>query len=161
MTYKNLISIPLIAAISSMACAETYYWADGSFNAAVFYPNKEASGTPIILNLADGKAVIDRADNIVVNTQYAFNLLTMNFAQWNDTSTVDAIWHMYFASSNSSVTIANMTKTGVGSLRVRTSASATGAKFTVTDTMNLSNGSFANRRRSQLYGSSSVGLAYG
>ena len=129
----SLVSIPALF-------AQTYYWSDGSFNKAVFYPNVDGSGEAIIPNWTDGTTIIDKAAIATGASQYAFYVQNINIAEWNDTTANSAQWHMYFSSSNGSLTMKSMAKTSDGVLKIRTSTSSTGAVLNVTDSMNLSAG---------------------
>ena len=130
----SLVSIPTLF-------AQTYYWANGSFNQSVFYPNVDATGEAVIPNWTDGTTIIDKAAIATGASQYAFYVQNINIAEWNDTTANSAQWHMYFSSSNGSLTMKSMTKTSDGILKIRTSTGSSGAVLNVNDSMDLSAGS--------------------
>ncbi len=145
MRYPNVSMKPVVVAFlltTVGAFSQTYYWCDGSFNKEVFYPNVDGSGVATVPNWTDGTTVIDKAASAVAGSQYAFYVQNINMAEWNDTTENAADWHMYFSGSNNVLTMANMTKTSSGVLKIRTSTSSTGAALNVTNSMNLSAGDF-------------------
>ncbi len=138
----NTLSVFTACVLSvSSAFSQTYYWTDGSFNSAVFYPNADGTGDAAIPNWTDGTTVIDKATTASGSGQYAFGVDDINISAWNDTTENTADWHMYFSGSNSVLTMANMTKSSGGILKIRTSTGSSGSVLNVTDSMDLSAGS--------------------
>ena len=149
---KLLLSLVSSAAVAlSSAFSDTYYWGcsetgtnvGGEFNTATWFTDQEGTGEPITVDFSSGEHIIDRVNGAYNNQSPLGFSGDFNLAEWNDTGTsvsgANGMWHMY-TSGNTTVTVGSMTKTSVGTLRIRSTQTSSSNVFNVTNDIDISAG---------------------